>query len=367
MTLTINVNGLTLCHRGSDGVSRNTLPDVCKTPPYAIPRPFSNTAYSKDLANGTTTVFADGGNMIGNFGSIFARSTGDEGGSMGGVKSGTFMAEADFIGHSFDVFFEGKAACRLTDKMYMNHRNTVNMAGLWQLQLPESLVHKICEAICECNSVKNTVTPSGAELAEVAESAFDAVRGVTDTTTEKASATKDIHRRQECFNGQFADLNGGRSWYGNTPKDPGVLVEVPMKGTDTLFSGTGRATYPGGPAAPMSPLRAISSVRGNPGVLVIWDMVTVKNKALPATWNNIDKIVEVKFAGDKWTPNQAEATKNPAISKKLLRVDEADCYCDLDENARRRETNELIRKVGDSMKKAAGLFLPGGSGGVVLP
>ena len=367
MTLTINVNGLTLCHRGSDGVSRNTLPDVCKTPPYGVPRPFSNTAYSKDLANGTATVFADGGNMIGNFGSIFARSTGDEGGSMGGVKSGTFMAEADFISHSFDVFFEGKAACRLTDKMYMNHRNTVNMAGLWQLQLPESLVHKICEAICECNSVKNTVTPSGTEIAEAAESAFDAARGVQDATTEKVSSMKDVHRRQECFNGQFAKLNGGRSWFGNTPKDPNVLVEVPMKGTETMFSGTGRATYPGGPAAPMSPLRAVSQARGNPGTTVIWDMVTVKNKALPATWNNIDKIVEVKFAGDKWTKNQDIARRKPAIEDKLLRVDEEDCYCGLDDNARKRELNEVIKKIGESMNKAAPLFGPGGKGGFVLP
>ena len=130
MAITININGLTLCHKGSGGISRNTLPDVCKTPPKGIPKPYSNTAYSEDLAKGTTTVFADGGNMIGNYGSIFARSTGDEPGSMGGVKSGTFTAEADFISHSFDVFFEGKAACRLTDKMYMNHRNTVNMARL---------------------------------------------------------------------------------------------------------------------------------------------------------------------------------------------------------------------------------------------
>jgi hypothetical protein len=274
------------------------------------------------------------------------------------------MAEADFISHSFDVFFEGKAACRLTDKMYMNHRNTVNMAGLWQLQLPEPLVHKICEAICECNSVKNTVTPSGTEIAEVAESVVDAVRGVSDSTVEKVSATKDIHRRQACFNGHFST---GNPWYGAKPKDPGVLVEVPMKGTETLFSGTGRTTYPGGPVAPMSPLRAVSQARGNPGTTVIWDMVTVKNKAAPATWDNIDKIVEVKFAGDDWTKNQRMALQNPEVKGKTLRVDEADCYCGLEENARRRELNEIIKKIGESMDKAAPLFTPGGHGGLIFP
>jgi len=43
--ITINVNGLTLCHKGSGGVTHNTLPDVCKTPPLAIPVPYENEAY----------------------------------------------------------------------------------------------------------------------------------------------------------------------------------------------------------------------------------------------------------------------------------------------------------------------------------
>jgi hypothetical protein len=153
MSLTININGLTLCHRGSGGVTHNTLPDVCKTPDKGIPKPFDNEAYSKDLANGTTTVFADGGNMIGNFGSIFAKSTLDAGGMLMGIKSGTVLAEADFITHSFDVFFEGKAACRLTDKMWMNHRNTVNMSGLLQPHLSgytgtDPIMKAACEVFC---------------------------------------------------------------------------------------------------------------------------------------------------------------------------------------------------------------------------
>lgn len=135
--ITINVNGLTLCHKGSGGVSHNTLPDVCKTPPLAIPVPYENEAYSSDLIKGTSSVFADGGNMIANYGSCFAKSVFDEPGNMGGIISGTNRAEAEWISHSFDVFFEGKPACRLTDKMFMNHRNTVNMAGLMQPPLPE--------------------------------------------------------------------------------------------------------------------------------------------------------------------------------------------------------------------------------------
>src|SRR3989442_6002855 len=68
---TININGLTLCHKGSDGISTATLPDVCKTPSPGgpVPVPYSNVARSSDLAKGTTTVQADGGNMCANYGS----------------------------------------------------------------------------------------------------------------------------------------------------------------------------------------------------------------------------------------------------------------------------------------------------------
>jgi len=155
MSVSININGLTLCHRGSGGVTHNTLPDVCKTPDKAIPIPYQNEAYSRDLAKGTTSVFADGGNMIANLGSNFAKSVFDEAGSMGGVVSGTNKAEAEWITHSFDVFFQGKPACRLTDKMFMNHRNTVNLAGLDQKAL-EAATDKFMKIVCPkfCEMVK---------------------------------------------------------------------------------------------------------------------------------------------------------------------------------------------------------------------
>jgi hypothetical protein len=128
MPVTINVNGLSLCHRGSDGISVATAPDVCLTPP-GVPVPYPNIAYSADLAGGTGTVFADGGNSIAHRPSVFATSTGDEPGTMGGVVSGTFMKEASWLTFSADVKIEGHAACRLTDKMLHNHGNTFNCAG----------------------------------------------------------------------------------------------------------------------------------------------------------------------------------------------------------------------------------------------
>jgi hypothetical protein len=131
MPVTININNLTLCHKGSNGVSTATIPDVCKTPSRGgpVPVPYPNVAFSADLMKGTTTVKADGGMMCANYGSEFFKSTGDEPGVVGGVLSSTFIKEATWITFSFDVKLQGKAACRLTDKMFHNHQNTVNMAG----------------------------------------------------------------------------------------------------------------------------------------------------------------------------------------------------------------------------------------------
>lgn len=124
--MTVNVHGLSLNHRLSDGMSTATLPDVCLTP-GAGPVPYL--AYSRDLAKGTTTVFADGADMCATFGSEFSRSTGDEPGTGGGVTSRVNTREATWMTYSFDVKLEGKGACRLTDKMFRNHQNTVNMGG----------------------------------------------------------------------------------------------------------------------------------------------------------------------------------------------------------------------------------------------
>lgn len=157
MTVTININNLTLCHKASDGISVATLPDVCKTPPNAVPIPYPNIAYSRDLAKGTRTITADGGNMCANYGSEFSKSTGDEPGNLGGVKSATFIKEATWITFSFNVRLEGKGACRLTDKMFHNHENTVNASGVLQrvLATTKLLQQMLCDCDKEIKPTKN--------------------------------------------------------------------------------------------------------------------------------------------------------------------------------------------------------------------
>lgn len=131
MSVSINVNDLTLAHKGCNGTATATIPDVCKTPSPGgpVPLPYPNIVLAADLAKGTKKIKVDGGQMAANKGSELSRSTGDEAGSVGGVTSSTFIKEATWMLYSFDVMLEGKNACRLTDKLFMNHQNTVCLGG----------------------------------------------------------------------------------------------------------------------------------------------------------------------------------------------------------------------------------------------
>lgn len=130
MPVTVNVNDLSVIHQTSNGIATATIPDVCQTPGPAgpVPIPYPNIAMSSDLVGGTTSVTVDGSSAAIQ-GSKFIKSTGDEPGAAGGVMSAVFAMEATFLSFSPTVTFDGKPACRLTDKMLMNKGNTVCMGG----------------------------------------------------------------------------------------------------------------------------------------------------------------------------------------------------------------------------------------------
>ena len=160
MAVTIQVNGknLSLVHQGSAGVVKSTLPDVCKTPtpggPVPIPYPVI-VSLTSDLKKGSKTVLVDGGNPAAVKGSQLSRCTGDEPGTLGGVKSGTNMKEATWLTYSFDVIIEGRNACRLSDKLLMNHGNTACLGGIVQpailIDHPQSAIELeiLCNMMCE--------------------------------------------------------------------------------------------------------------------------------------------------------------------------------------------------------------------------
>ena len=154
MPVTVKVNGTvnSLVHKGSTHVSTATIPDVCKTPSPGgpMPLPYPNISQSATLAKGTTTVKADGGMMIAIKGSEFSISNGDEPGTIGGVKSGTFTKESTWILYSFDVKMEGANACRLTDKKFQNHENTGDLGGaLGPTVTVAEIAAKLCQDLCD--------------------------------------------------------------------------------------------------------------------------------------------------------------------------------------------------------------------------
>ena len=156
MGVTVKVNGVvnSLAHKGAGHSSPATLPDVCKTPSPGgpVPIPYPNVTQAATLAKGTTTVKADGGNMVAIKGSEYAMSNGDEPGTVGGVKSSTFIKESTWISYSFDVKMEGKNACRLTDKKFQNHENTVDLAGdLGPIVQVEAAAYEFACAVKECD------------------------------------------------------------------------------------------------------------------------------------------------------------------------------------------------------------------------
>lgn len=154
MPVTVKVNGVanSLVHKGSNGISMATIPDVCKTPSPGgpVPIPYPNISQSITLAKGTSTVKADK-MMIAVKGSEFSLSNGDNPGVAGGVKSSTFMKESTWILYSFDVKMEGKNAARLTDKKFHNHDNAANLSGV--IQNPTTVAEleaMLCEIWREC-------------------------------------------------------------------------------------------------------------------------------------------------------------------------------------------------------------------------
>jgi hypothetical protein len=140
---TVKVNGTVngLVHKGGSWSSIATVPDVCKTPTPGgpVPMPYPNISQASSLSDGTTTVKVDGGNMAAIKGSKFAMSSGDEPGTVGGIKSNTFKQASTWLLYSFDVKLDGSNACRFSDKKFQNNENTIDAMGVIPLVVQADL------------------------------------------------------------------------------------------------------------------------------------------------------------------------------------------------------------------------------------
>ena len=140
MGATVNVNGRTVVHASSDGMSI-AFPDVCLTPILGVPVPipYPNIAMSSDTADGSQDVKADGNEVMLD-GSNFSQSVGDEVGSQNGVVSSKIQGKSEFVNYSFDVKIEGKGVPRQLDLMLNNKGSSLpNTPPTPELQGPHTV------------------------------------------------------------------------------------------------------------------------------------------------------------------------------------------------------------------------------------
>ena len=103
------------------------LPDVCLTPsPLPIPVPYVNVAAgTMAIPNALNILFM--GMPAHNMATIIPLTSGDNGGILGGVASGTVMGPARHLTASFSVLLKGSPATRLTS---LSLQNSTNISGL---------------------------------------------------------------------------------------------------------------------------------------------------------------------------------------------------------------------------------------------
>ncbi|HCR9769215.1 TPA: DUF4150 domain-containing protein [Citrobacter koseri] len=133
MDTNVFINSREACSRATDGKSAGAFPDPCWSPPPPptgpIVVPYSNTAYARDLQNGTATVFICKTMVAQKDRSFFSTSQGNEPATPGfqkGISSGVIKGKAYFKSWSPNVKFEGLEVPRHDDLMTHNHGSTAN-------------------------------------------------------------------------------------------------------------------------------------------------------------------------------------------------------------------------------------------------
>lgn len=97
-------------------------PDVCKLPPFAIPTPFPNIANNAMAVPSYFTIMINGQPEL-NIGGMYAVTSGDEGGVMGGVASNVIVGPGRPVLGSTCYFVGGMPSWRMTAPTIQNLAN----------------------------------------------------------------------------------------------------------------------------------------------------------------------------------------------------------------------------------------------------
>lgn len=103
------------------------LPDVCRVPGTAAPVPAENSVSTERLQNGTSLTRLAGQPIWTRKGQLGPPSDPAHAGTLGGVVSGTYRAEAVASSWSADLVVEGAPVVRSQDTTFQNHHNTTGL------------------------------------------------------------------------------------------------------------------------------------------------------------------------------------------------------------------------------------------------
>ncbi|WP_211470867.1 DUF4150 domain-containing protein [Collimonas humicola] len=109
------------CQAGGMDIS---AADVCKTPPLAIPVTYSNMANGAEAIPNVPNIIYIGG-PVHNLGTIIPVTHNDEGGSMGGVASGTVAGMSRHVNGANTIITGGAPITRMTSMNCTNSQNAV--------------------------------------------------------------------------------------------------------------------------------------------------------------------------------------------------------------------------------------------------
>ncbi|MDH0868136.1 DUF4150 domain-containing protein [Mitsuaria sp. GD03876] len=122
----VYANDNEICSKAADGKAV-AGPDPCWSPPAPaagpVVIPYTNTAFAKNLANGSSTVFICGTPLALKDKSYLEKSTGNEPATSAfqkGVATGVIKGKAYFVDWSADVKVEGLNVCRNVDPTWHN-------------------------------------------------------------------------------------------------------------------------------------------------------------------------------------------------------------------------------------------------------
>jgi hypothetical protein len=295
VAITVRATGNSVCHKGSGGVVRNTIPDLCKTP--SVPVAYTIVSYASDLARGSRTVFADGGNSIAIRDSIFRTCTGDQPGVGKGIVSGTVGGESRWLTWSPTVYVEGQNVCRLTDKMTMNSGNSASLGGLTQAQVAaDADLIILCIIFCKCLEAPSPSRSGNSDLRQ--HCATTALR-----SGDAAAGYNSVAKAEVPYN--------------MTTTPPTPMMHRDGNGALTTQPSGHWQTQAG----------QIPGFRPGQGMVRIPDVVLVNNPAVPPVQSNIRRIVDMKFPGDSWGPGQEQAYKEIAGAAPVDEMNEQSCGC----------------------------------------